>query len=270
LGGKLYNMTLTLCISTYNRPAALKLCLESVLLQTRMPDEIIIGDDGSKEETKKLIDSYTAKFKIPFVHIWQPDEGFRLATIRNKCFLAAKGSYIVQIDGDLILHENFIEDHIRFASPDTFLCGGRSTVNQSVTNQLEQQGKIDWNLVYSGLSKKVNAIRSILFAYIMYLFKRGISQTKYVLGANMSFWKKDLLKVNGYNEDFVGWGKEDNDIALRLFNAAVKIRFLKNYAVVYHLYHHEASKDSMRTNEQLFDKTRASKVFYAKHGIIKD
>lgn len=54
-------MKVTLIISTYNRPEALKLCLLSAFRQKLLPDEIIIGDDGSSSETKLMIDSLRKK-----------------------------------------------------------------------------------------------------------------------------------------------------------------------------------------------------------------
>jgi glycosyltransferase involved in cell wall biosynthesis len=261
-------LTISLCISTYNSPISLGLCLDSVLLQTRIPDEIIIGDDGSTEETKKLIECYKSKFKVPLVHCWHPDEGYRLAAARNNCFRSAKGSYLIQIDGDLILHNRFVNDHVEFAKPNTFLCGGRSLINKKATVSLQHQQSLDWNLITSNLSKSYNAFRSVSMALLVYLFKRGYRQTKYVIGANMSFWKHDLMRVNGYDENFKGWGKEDNDIAIRLFLAGTKVRFLKHAAITYHLDHSHRPVDNL--NVLLLENTYKSKSFFAKNGIVKD
>jgi glycosyltransferase involved in cell wall biosynthesis len=107
--------TCTLIISTYNWPKALNLVLLSVLNQRQLPTEIVIADDGSKEETKNLIDSYRDKLSIPIKHVWHEDVGFRLAKIRNKAIATALGDYIIQIDGDVILHPYFIKDHLDFA-----------------------------------------------------------------------------------------------------------------------------------------------------------
>lgn len=85
-------MTISLIISTYNRPDALRLCLLSVFAQSRMPDEIIIGDDGSRKETRQLIESMRQLSKIPILHVWQEDIGYRLAMARNKCVAAASNS----------------------------------------------------------------------------------------------------------------------------------------------------------------------------------
>ena len=72
-------MKISLIISTYNRPEALRLSLMSVKVQIRIPDEVIIADDGSKESTRKLIKDFATKFPCPLLHAWQEDKGFRLA-----------------------------------------------------------------------------------------------------------------------------------------------------------------------------------------------
>ena len=81
-------MKTTLIISTYNRPEALSVCLDSVRFQTVMPDEVIVGDDGSTSETKDLIESFKKDFPVPLIHLWQEDKGFRLAMMRNKSVAA--------------------------------------------------------------------------------------------------------------------------------------------------------------------------------------
>src|SRR5687767_6249148 len=108
-------MTTSLSIATYNWPSALELSLQSVLAQSVLPAEILIADDGSGEDTRRLIERYQVNFPVPLIHVWQPDEGFQLARIRNKAISVSKGDYILQIDGDVILHPQFIKDHIRFA-----------------------------------------------------------------------------------------------------------------------------------------------------------
>ena len=189
--------TVSLCISTYNWPEALELGLQSVLLQTHLPGEIIIGDDGSTEETKIIIDQFRPKFSMPLNHIWQPDEGFKLAQIRNKSFAAATGNYIIQIDGDLVLNKHFIEDHLRFARKGTFISGTRSLVDADGTRTLFQKKNIEHIPENYRLQKEYNAKRFLPAAILMHQLQKGSKQIKYVLGANMSFWKEDILKVNG-------------------------------------------------------------------------
>ena len=83
-------MKVSLLIATYNWPEALSLVLESVQNQFVLPNEIIIADDGSKDETRQLIENFKRKTTIELHHIWQEDKGFRLAEIRNKAIAKAQ------------------------------------------------------------------------------------------------------------------------------------------------------------------------------------
>ena len=107
----------SLIVSTYNRPDALRVCLDSVKHQTILPYEVIIGDDGSRSETADTIKEISRNFPVPIKHVWHEDNGFRLAMMRNKSVAASSGDYIIEVDGDVFLHPKFIEDHLREAAP---------------------------------------------------------------------------------------------------------------------------------------------------------
>jgi glycosyltransferase involved in cell wall biosynthesis len=262
------NPSCTLVISTYNRPSALRLCLASVLEQTRLPDEIVIADDGSTQETKDLVVEFTGSTRIPVQHVWQADEGFRLAAIRNKAFVAATSDYIIQIDGDLILHPKFIKDHLAACKRRSFIAGTRVLIGPELTEQLVRQGKYSWQeILNSKLKKKHYGKRSRLVSAMFYHTKKGKRYVPYVLGCNMAFWKADLEKVNGYNEEFTGWGKEDNDIAARLLNAGVQLHSLKFRGVAYHLYHKEAAQHLLTVNEKLYEATLVDQLTYIRKGL---
>ncbi len=259
--------TCSLIVSTYNWTPALRLCLESIRRQRVMPHELIIADDGSTEDTRAVIEQYQNIFSIPVKHIWQPDEGYQLARIRNKAFAASSSDYIVQIDGDLILHPHFIADHLAFCAPGSFVSGARAMIPKELSAQLLQSQHLPASISRSQLQKKYNAVYSKTLAALNYLFQRGRKNYQYVLGCNMAFWRNDLLQVNGYNEAFAGWGKEDNDIAIRLINAGVQLRFIKFGAIVYHLFHKEAARSLFAANEELFQKSLINKITYVPKGM---
>ena len=138
--------TVSLLISTYNWEDALRLCLLSASVQTVLPDEIVIADDGSREDTRKLIEDFRAIVKVPVVHIWQEDEGFRLTTIRNKAIACAKGDYIIQIDGDVIMERHFIQDHIEMMEKGYFVCGSRTKLGPIVSRRLIEDISLKLNV----------------------------------------------------------------------------------------------------------------------------
>lgn len=126
-------MTTSLIITTYNRPDALILVLESVLRQNQLPDEIIIADDGSTEETQQVIQQFKANCPIPVIHSWQEDLGFRAARSRNLAIAQSNYDYLILLDGDLILHKEFIASHVKYAETGFFLQGGRTLINEPTT-----------------------------------------------------------------------------------------------------------------------------------------
>ena len=261
---------ISLVISTYNWPAALELCLKSVLSQSSLPGEVIIADDGSGDETRELIKKYQQTFPVPLLHIWQPDEGFQLAKIRNRAFVAASGEYLVQIDGDLILHNHFVKDHNLFKEKNRFVTGSRVLLSPRTTNSLIKNISIDVKKYSVGDSNFFNGIR-IPFPALKNLigrtYKNSLKNKFYVKGCNMAFWKKDLIKVNGYNETFTGWGKEDSELAIRLINAGIKKRFLKFGGICYHLNHQEASREKEAGNFRMMEEADRNKFIFSPMGM---
>lgn len=252
-------MTVTLSISTYNRPDALRLCLESALHQSRLPDEIIVVDDGSTSDTALVVSEMAALTKIPVKHLWQPDEGFRLARARNMGISAANGDYIVQIDGDMVLTHHFIADHVAMARPGYYVKGGRIRLNAKSSERWLHRNRPPrfFSPFMPGIHHdRAKAIRLPLLGRI---FSPFYQRTGTGIGANTAFWKKDLEAVNGFDEAFEGWGGEDTDIELRLQSLGVKTFKLWRLGIAFHLWHREGGGNPdahRRIYTYIFDKLR--------------
>lgn len=247
----------------------MRLCLQSVARQTLLPQEIIVADDGSREDTREVIDHLRERFPIPVLHAWHPDEGFQLAKIRNRAFAQASGEYIIQIDGDVILHPKFVHDHLHFAAPGYFLSGSRMLMNQELSRQVLHEKRTNISLLEKGMSNRLNGVHFPVMSYLLSpVYRRG-SKKYYVKGCNMSFWRKDLIAVNGYDESFVGWGREDSDIAIRLMNNGLEKRFLKQRAIMYHIWHREASRSMEEANIKRANDAIEKKMIWVENGIDK-
>ncbi|WP_294185519.1 glycosyltransferase family 2 protein [uncultured Sphingobacterium sp.] len=258
----------TLIISTYNWKEALRLTLSSVLCQTVLPNEVIIADDGSDIDTKILINNLIKSFPIPLIHIWHEDIGFRLATIRNKSIAKASGKYIIQVDGDVILHKKFIEDHLLAARPGYLLQGSRVMLGKSISQRLLLGEKKNISAFDANISRRENGFRIKLLSNFLLNRYRNKFPFYYARGANMSFWKQDIIDVNGYNENFEGWGHEDSDLTLRLMNNGIKKSIIKFAAIVYHIFHSENRNDLQEDkNRIILEKTLHSKIVWAPIGI---
>ena len=262
--------TCSVIISTYNWPEALRLCLISLMHQSRMADEIIICDDGSRADTQELIEEIKKDFTVPVRHVWQEDHGFQLAKIRNKGLAIASGDYIIQIDGDLIVHRDFIKDHLNLKRPKYFTTGGRVLLSKKTTELLLTQKSISVNKFSTNNKNYFNGLHIPFLQNILSLHYKTRGRFEYyVKGCNMAFWKDDLFNVNGYNEDFSGWGKEDSELAIRLINSGVKKQFLKFGGICYHLFHREANRNMEKTNTELMMNSVRNKVTTVVNGLSK-
>ncbi|VEJ07523.1 two-domain glycosyltransferase [Campylobacter lari] len=254
--------TCALIITTYNQKERLALVLDSVKNLEPLPDEVLIADDGSREDTAKLIQAYQKDFPCKLEHIWQKDEGFRAAASRNKAINASNSEYIILIDGDMILEKNFINDHLKFASLKTILQGSRTILNEKESKELLR--KNDFSLAFD--KKGFKNKRNIFLAKCVYKFskltKKFFKKSQLVKGSktcNMSFYKSDFEAIEGFNEKFIGWGREDSEFVARfLFNDGVFKR-LKFSALAYHIYHEENSKNMLEINHQIYLETIKNK-----------
>ncbi|EPR4276559.1 glycosyltransferase family 2 protein [Campylobacter jejuni] len=254
--------TCALIITTYNQKERLALVLDSVKNLEPLPDEVLIADDGSREDTAKLIQAYQKDFPCKLEHIWQEDEGFRLSEIRNKAIKASSGEYIIVIDGDMILEKKFIDDHLKFAQRKVFLQGSRVILNEKESKEL--LSKNDFSLAFN--KKDFKNRRNIFLAKCIYKFSKLTKKffkksqlIKGIRGCNMSFYKSDFEAIEGFNEKFIGWGREDSEFVARfLFNDGVFKR-LKFNALAYHIYHEENSKNMLEINHQIYLETIKNK-----------
>ena len=264
------NVKPSLIIATYNWKDALELVLKSILEQNLKPFEVIIADDGSREDTKELIDRYREKFDIPLRHIWHEDNGFRLSQIRNKSIKEAQGNYIIQIDGDTILHQDFVKDHVRFAKKGQFISGSRVLLCEPYSKKVLQTKTFEFNLFSSPVKNKHYHLRMPILAKFLAKPNKDVQKViRSVRGCNMSFWKSDLMAVNGYNEDMVGWGREDSELAARLVNLGLSKINLRFSAIQYHIYHPVSSKNNLSNNDKKLAETLALKKTFIPNGIVK-
>lgn len=266
---KAKSLTVSLVISTYNRPDALKVCLDSVLKQEVMPDEVVIGDDGSGEGTKRVIDDFRRISPVPIVHVWHEDKGFRLAMMRNKSMARAIGQYIIELDGDVFLHPKFVSDHVKRAKRGYYLKGGRTNLGKTLTADVCKKGQsiriFPWT--WGIESKPENAMHLPVVSQIIAPYYR--KHRSFALGCNMSFFKDDFIRVNGYDEYFEGWGAEDGDFGFRLNMLGLRKRSLKFAGIVYHLWHEDKYMYNKERNKQYGRECLQRGMAYCKNGVDK-
>jgi glycosyltransferase involved in cell wall biosynthesis len=260
-------MKVSVIISTYNRPEYLQRTIEGYLYQSQLPDEIVIADDGSTEETASLILSLSKNSPVKILHVWHEDKGFRLAKIRNKAIAKSSGAYLILCDDDSIPSHTMVEDHLKFSEKGYFIQGHRVLLGETISKDFTFKDISLMNLLYLRLKGQAT---NILNAFRLPLPLIKVSQSlKGIRGCNMSFFRKDIIAVNGFNEDFKGWGKEDSELVVRFYKYGLKRKDLKFRACCYHLYHKHYSKDNLKRNLALLEKAKSEKGYFCKNGIDK-
>lgn len=257
-------MNVSLVITTFNWKEALELSIKSALSQNHLPEEIIVADDGSSDGTGDLVRRLAETASIPVIHLWQEDRGFRAAKSRNKAIAKAKGDYIVLIDGDILLEKHFMEDHIACAQKGFFVQGSRVILDERKTREVLAGGVKRFSVFSPGIGNRKNCIRSALLSR---LFSYQTKKLGGIKTCNFAFWKADAVAVNGFNEEFAGWGREDSEFAVRLMNMGLSRKNLRFSAKAYHLFHDICSRDSLIQNDSLLQQAISGKLVWCDKGI---
>ena len=256
---------ISILLATYNWPQALKLCLESLATQTDHHFEIIIADDGSTESTKQIIDAFQSTHSISITHLWQEDQGFRKTKILNQAIEAAKGEYLIFLDGDCLVQPDFVARHRELAQKGFLVTGSRVLLNEKLTQELLTTSRWDFMLFISklleyrlngGINKywplKIKLGNGSWRDYKKFVWRR-------IKGCNMACWKTDAQAIDGFDETMTGWGHEDADFVFRLQRHHIKRKSGSWSTEVLHLFHQihdqsNAAENARRVREKILAK----------------
>ena len=237
-----------LIINTWQQPDYLGRVLRALSAQVSSAEEVLLADDGSEDQTREVFETWSRGQSFPTAHVWQKHEGFRRARILNQAIARATSQYLVFLDGDTVPHPRFIADHRQLANKTLFVQGHRA---------LLQQKGASW----FGLGDfRVDRRRALWRGQVeglkhAYRWPRPLAKVRTdlrgVRGCNLAIWRDHLLKVNGYNEAFVGWGREDSELAVRLMNTGLRRLDVRGWALCYHLWHPPASRAGLSENDDL-------------------
>ena len=234
-------MQVALLITTYNRPDALNCVLASVAKQSRLPDEVIVCDDGSGSSTSEIVAFWSDRLQIR--HVWSPDMNFRAALARNLGIIKSVAEILVFVDGDCLLPSSFIEQHLKLARRGYLISGGRHLLSleqtKSVLSRFLALSAVFDNWKFS--SWPLGALRDL-----------SPKNWESVRTCNLSVYREDVFRIGGFDESYVGWGREDSDFVVRLIHSGVEIRSGRLAACVAHLYHPESPRDRLSVNDRRF------------------
>jgi glycosyltransferase involved in cell wall biosynthesis len=246
-------MRTSLVIVTYDRPAALERVLASVEAQSRAPDEVIVADDGSGPAVTTIVDAFKHRLPCDVGFVSQEHAGFRAGRMRNLAIARCTGNYVLLLDGDMVLHPDFIADHVRAARPGYWTQGVRIPLDQAATQRLLCGGSLP-----SPWTAGVDLRRRAYALHVPRLtdtLGRAANPFVAVKSCNQAFWRDDLLQSNGFDEDFAGWGSEDKELCARLTNAGIRRQTLLFAAIAWHLEHRPASRAAVRANHERWQET---------------
>ena len=262
-------MKLSVIITTYNSEEWLEKVLEGYCNQSEKEFEVVIADDGSSDKTKSLLETFKAKFKYPIVHVWQEDNGFQKCKILNKAIIKAKSDYLLFTDGDCIPRKDFVAQHLKHKEEGYFLSGGYFklplSISKSITleNIIKQQCfSIVW-LLKNGLKYSFKLVKLTKIP-LLASFMNWITTTKKTFnGHNTSCFKKDIIEVNGFNED-MKYGGLDREVGERMFNLGILSKQIRYAAICVHLDHERGY-----FSEEEWNKNLVLRAYNIKHNVIK-
>ena len=264
--------TPSLIITTYNRPDALDAVLRAVARQSLPPAEVLIADDGSGGATADIIGAWQARLAVPLRHVWQEDRGFRAAEVRNRALAVAAGDLVVFLDGDCLPRRDFIARHAALAEPGYFVAGHRLLLSQRFTAAVlaHQWAPETWSLsrlAYARLSGRINRLLPVLNLPDGGWRRRAGERWEGVRTCNLAVWRRDLLRVDGLDSAFQGWGLEDSDLAIRLLHAGVRRKDGRFSTGVLHLWHDGEDRSAFAANRQRLEEVLISRRILAEQGI---
>jgi glycosyltransferase involved in cell wall biosynthesis len=247
-------MKISVIVATYNRIDALNIVLQSLENQTDSNFEIVIADDGSKNDTRSFVEKFTKDSKNKIFYVWHEDLGFRLAKIRNLAIENSNGDYLVFLDGDCAVQPDFISQHRNLAEPKNMVTGSRILIEEKLTSEICSSKKWDFqkfkeNSCSNFFKKQINKFLPLyiklpnhhLRVYPKFVWRR-------IKGCNLACWKSDALQIGGFDESLVGWGHEDADFVYRLHEIGIKRKSGAWATEVMHLWHRMANKDNAAKN----------------------
>lgn len=274
-------MKTSVIVPTYNRPGELRLCLMSLAQQSVLPDEVLIADDGSGEETRQAIDHFRNSADCRFLlrHFWQDDDGFRKPRILNETVRNATGDYLLFIDGDCLAQRHWLRNHLSNAEHGAMLGGKRVDLGQRLSESLLSNGhspghlglRVVWDSLV-GDSRKAEEALVVEPSFLRGWFKLDRISDDGIWGCNFSVSRDLFFAINGCDEDFRDGSIEDNDLGIRVLNSGGKLKSVRYLANVFHLWHRSSwsfTSEKYLHNRRIMEQRIALKQPRCENGIIK-
>lgn len=265
--------TATVLFATYNEPQWLEWVLWGYTTQTTQDFEVLVVDDGSREETRAVIERLRPQVNYRLRHFWQPDEGYQKCKGMNRGIVLAESDYLIFTDGDCIPHPEFVARHLALRERGKYLTGGYCKLPLALSHRITREDILagratDYRwLAANGLERHTLKLR--LRSERLRQLLNAITPVKSRLhGHNASAWKDDVLRVNGWDER-MQYGGQDLELGERLSNAGIRGKTIRYSAICVHLEHARGyRKPGMKErNDTIRAHTRGRRLAYTQFGI---
>jgi glycosyltransferase involved in cell wall biosynthesis len=259
---------ISVVMCTFERPAHLALALAGYLRQTGgVPIELIVADDGSGPETAAVVRRFAERAPFRVEHVWHAHEGHRRTAILNQGVARARAEQVLFTDGDCVPAADLVAVHRREREPGRLLIGGYVRIRPEIGDHADERWVLD------GRHERLLGPRERLLllrrhAKNLWQIRTRRRRRPHNLGLNMSLARADLLRVNGYDENYRGWGNEDGDLRERLKRVGVWPKSIWTKAVVFHLDHPVDPTRKDRARNLAYSRRPEIPVF-AEQGIVK-
>ena len=265
----------SLFVTTYDMPRHLELVLAGLERQSTLEFELILCDDGSGEDTRTIVNSFQKRAPFPVIHVWQEHQGFRKCRILNEGLRRSSGDVLIFLDGDCIPHRDYMRDHLDQQEVGFYLAGRRVELGPKISSSLRphhvRKGYFDFprpSLIWSGILGDSQFIQRSLRIQNRRLRERlGMTSVVDLKGCNYSVSRRDLLAINGFDEEYEGYGREDTDVEIRLQNLGLKIKSLKGLALQYHVWH--PRREFTPKNDDRLEALRRNGRFSCINGVTR-
>ena len=265
-------MLLSVIVTTYNRPDALRAALGGLLAQQDREFEILVADDGSRADTRELVEATAREAPVALRHVWQEDRGFRAGAARNRAAAMARGEYLIFLDGDCVPRPDWIAQHRALAERGWMLAGNRILLSEPFTRLVLASGtpihawtEAQWKAAEA--RGDINRTQPLKTYSLGPLRKLAARRWQRVRTCNLGVWLRDFRAVNGFDETFEGWGFEDSDLAVRLINHGTRRKEGAFATGVLHLWHRENDRRSEGVNWERLQRRITTREVLAETGL---
>jgi glycosyltransferase involved in cell wall biosynthesis len=263
---------ISLIVNTFQKPGHLALVLDSIARQEGVDGrfELIVSDDGSTDETPRIVESFarSAAFRVAFTTL--PHDGFQLARNRNEGAKLARGRTLLFLDGDCVLPRDHVAAHLERRRTGRALLGFCARLAESESRSIDAA-----DLTASAVRRLVpSAERASLRArhrkMLWYSLIRHPTKPR-LAGGNFSVWRDDYERVNGFDERFRGWGQEDDDLGLRLVAAGVRLESVLDRTYTLHVWHptDPTATKRWRDGPNVAYLHRRGRLTVCRHGLVR-